>query len=136
MNNYFDIDNNFFNKNINKQNMDLYDPYEGFIRGNMYKELYDPYKIRSPYEIKPMNEQAEMLTYIDALCFACIDLGLYLDVFPNNKDIINLFNKYNGQKNSLMNKYQEKFGPLTLDSDALNAYPWAWNERPWPWDNN
>lgn len=136
MNNYFDIDNIFFNKNINKQNMDLYDPYEGFIRGNMYKELYDPYKIRSPYEIKPMNEQAEMLTYIDALCFACIDLGLYLDVFPNNKDIINLFNKYNGQKNSLMNKYQEKFGPLTLDSDALNAYPWAWNERPWPWDNN
>ena len=136
MNNYFDIDNKFFNKNINKQNMDLYDPYEGFIRGNMYKELYDPYKIRSPYEIKPMNEQAEMLTYIDALCFACIDLGLYLDVFPNNKDIINLFNKYNRQKNSLMDKYQEKFGPLTLDSDALNAYPWAWNERPWPWDNN
>lgn len=136
MNNYFDIDNKFFNKDINKQNIDLYDPYEGFIRGNMYKELYDPYKISSPYEIKPMNEQAEMLTYIDALCFACIDLGLYLDVFSNNKDIINLFNKYNRQKNSLMDKYQEKFGPLTLDSDALNAYPWAWNERPWPWDNN
>ena len=135
MNNYFNIDNQFFNSS-SKQDLDLYDPYEGFIRGNMYKELYDPYKIRSPYEIKPMNEQAEMLTYIDALCFACIDLGLYLDVFPNNKDIINLFNKYNRQKNSLMDKYQEKFGPLTLDSDALNAYPWAWNERPWPWDNN
>ena len=135
MNNYFNIDNKFFNSS-SKQNLDLYDPYEGFIRGNMYKNLYDPYKINSPYEIKPMNEQAEMLTYIDALCFACIDLSLYLDVFPNNKDAINLFNKYNGQKNSLMNKYQEKFGPLTLDSDALNAYPWAWNERPWPWDNN
>ncbi len=135
MNNYFNIDNQFFNSS-SKQDLDLYDPYEGFIRGNMYKNLYDPYKINSPYEIKPMNEQAEMLTYIDALCFACIDLGLYLDVFPNNKDAINLFNKYNGQKNSLMNKYQEKFGPLTLDSDALNAYPWAWNERPWPWDNN
>ena len=135
MNNYFNIDNQFFNSS-SKQDLDLYDPYEGFIRGNMYKNLYDPYKINSPYEIKPMNEQAEMLTYIDALCFACIDLSLYLDIFPNNKDAINLFNKYNGQKNSLMNKYQEKFGPLTLDSDALNAYPWAWNERPWPWDNN
>ena len=135
MNNYFNIDNQFFNSS-SKQDLDLYDPYEGFIRGNMYKNLYDPYKINSPYEIKPMNEQAEMLTYIDALCFACIDLSLYLDIFPNNKDAINLFNKYNGQKNSLMNKYQEKFGPLTLDSDALNTYPWAWNERPWPWDNN
>ena len=135
MNNYFNIDNKFFNSS-SKQNLDLYDPYEGFIRGNMYKDLYDPYKINSPYEIKPMNEQAEMLTYIDALCFACIDLSLYLDVFPNNKDAINLFNKYNSQKKNLMDKYQEKFGPLTLDSDALNAYPWAWNERPWPWDNN
>ena len=135
MNNYFNIDNQFFNSS-SKQDLDLYDPYEGFIRGNMYKNLYDPYKINSPYEIKPMNEQAEMLTYIDALCFACIDLGLYLDVFPNNKDAINLFNKYNSQKKILMDKYQEKFGPLTLDSDALNAYPWAWNERPWPWDNN
>lgn len=135
MNNYFNIDNQFFNSS-SKQDLDLYDPYEGFIRGNMYKNLYDPYKINSPYEIKPMNEQAEMLTYIDALCFACIDLSLYLDVFPNNKDAINLFNKYNSQKKNLMDKYQEKFGPLTLDSDALNAYPWAWNERPWPWDNN
>ena len=135
MNNYFNIDNQFFNSS-SKQDLDLYDPYEGFIRGNMYKNLYDPYKINSPYEIKPMNEQAEMLTYIDALCFACIDIGLYLDVFPNNKDAINLFNKYNSQKKNLMDKYQEKFGPLTLDSDALNAYPWAWNERPWPWDNN
>lgn len=135
MNNYFNIDNQFFNSS-SKQDLDLYDPYEGFIRGNMYKNLYDPYKINSPYEIKPMNEQAEMLTYIDALCFACIDLGLYLDVFPNNKDAINLFNKYNSQKKNFMDKYQEKFGPLTLDSDALNAYPWAWNERPWPWDNN
>lgn len=135
MNNYFNIDNQFFNSS-SKQDLDLYDPYEGFIRGNMYKNLYDPYKINSPYEIKPMNEQAEMLTYIDALCFACIDLSLYLDIFPNNKDAINLFNKYNSQKKNLMDNYQEKFGPLTLDSDALNAYPWAWNERPWPWDNN
>lgn len=135
MNNYFNIDNQFFNSS-SKQDLDLYDPYEGFIRGNMYKNLYNPYKINSPYEIKPMNEQAEMLTYIDALCFACIDLSLYLDIFPNNKDAINLFNKYNSQKKNLMDKYQEKFGPLTLDSDALNAYPWAWNERPWPWDNN
>ena len=101
MNNYFNIDNQFFNSS-SKQDLDLYDPYEGFIRGNMYKNLYDPYKINSPYEIKPMNEQAEMLTYIDALCFACIDLGLYLDVFPNNKDAINLFNKYNSQKKNLM----------------------------------
>ena len=128
--------NNYFNDYSLNKDIDLFDPYEGFIRGNMYKDLFDPYKIKEPYEIRPMNEQAEMLTYIDALCFACTDLNLYLDVFPNNKQMINLYNKYNGQKNELMNKYQEKFGPLTLDSSSLNTFPWGWNERPWPWDNN
>ena len=136
MNNYFDINNKFFNNYQIKKDLDNFEPYEGFIRGNMFKQLYDPYKTGSPYEIKPMNEQAELLTYIDALCFACVDLNLYLDVFPKNKEIINLYNKYNNQKKELMDKYQEKFGPLTLDSDALDAYPWSWNERPWPWDNN
>ena len=35
-----------------------------------------------------------------------------------------------------MKQYESKFGPLVLDSDSLNNYPWAWNDRPWPWDNN
>ena len=115
-------------------NKELFEPYQGFIRGNMFKNLFDQFgKI---YDIKPLNEQAELLTYIDALCFACIDLNLYLDVYPDNKEIINLYNKYNNEKNELMKQYEEKFGPLVLDSESLNNYPWAWNNKPWPWDNN
>ena len=76
-----------------------------------------------------------MLTYIDSLCFACIDLGLYLDVFPNDHSAIDLFNQYRNQKNNLVNEYQNKFGPLFLNSDSLNSIPWAWNDRPWPWES-
>lgn len=114
----------------------LYDPYQGFIRGNMFKGLYDPYKINKPYDIKPMNEQAELLTYIDALCFACIDLELYLDVFPEDKEKIQLFNQYKEEKNNIIKKYENQFGPLSLDSDNLNKYPWSWDDKPWPWENN
>ena len=125
------VDDNY-NKTMNKPM--LYDPYQGFIRGNMFQNLYDSYKIKEPYEIKPMNEQAEMLTYIDSLCFACIDLGLYLDVFPNDRSAIDLFNQYRNQKKDLIEEYESKFGPLLLNSDSLNTYPWAWDDRPWPWE--
>ena len=126
-------------KDYNKINMtnqnSLYDPYNGLIRGNLFRNLYDPYKSGEPYEIKPMNAQAELLTNIDALSFAMVDLGLFLDVNPNNQDAINLFNQYREQKENLTKDYESKYGPITLDSDSLNSYPWSWNDMPWPWDN-
>ena len=54
-----------------KDNNKLYEPYQGFIRGNLFENLYDPYKVNGPYEIKPMNEQAELLTYIDNNFYNC-----------------------------------------------------------------
>ena len=141
MNNYYNFRGQDMMKQYNPNNYkeeknSLYEPYQGFIRGNLYKDLYDPYKVNGPYEIKPMNEQAELLTYIDALCFACTDLNLYLDVYPDNKEIINLYNRYNEEKKNLMKQYEAKFGPLVLDSESLNSYPWSWDDRPWPWEGN
>lgn len=125
---------NDYNKNYINTDL-LFEPYQGFIRGNMFEKIYDPYKIKNPYDIRPMNEQADMLTYIDSLTFACIDLNLYLDVNPNDKGMIELYNQYCSQKKQLINEYENKFGPLLLDSESLNTYPWAWNDQPWPWEN-
>ena len=121
--------------NNNYQQGNIYDPYQGFIRGTMFPSLYDSYKMDRPFEIQPMNEQAQMLTNIDALTFATIDLDLYLDVNPNDQRAIELFNQYRSQKQEIMKAYENKFGPLTLSSDALATYPWVWNDRPWPWEN-
>ena len=134
--NMYNMKNTFNNNTYNKQNDNgLYDPYNGLIRGNLFKNLYDPYKTGEPYEIKPMNEQAELLTSLDALGFAMIDLNLYLDVFPNDKEKINLYNQYRKQKEEILKEYESKYGPITTNSDSLNSYPWAWNNMPWPWDN-
>ena len=129
--NYIDMYNNF----IPKQPSDLFEPYDGFIRGNLFKKSYDPYKLKEPYEVKPINEQAKMLTEIDSLCFAIVDLNLYLDVFPNDKEKIDLFNRYREKKERLTKDYENKYGPITMDSDSLNKAPWAWNNLPWPWSN-
>ena len=134
--NMYNMKNTFNNNTYNYQNDNkLYDPYNGLIRGNLFKNLYDPYKSKEPYEIKPMNEQARMLTDLDALGFAMIDLNLYLDVFPNDREKISLYNEYRKEKESLLKEYESKYGPITINSDSLNSYPWAWNNMPWPWDN-
>ena len=132
----YPLDNiNMYKKQNTFNNNNLYDPYNGLIRGNLFKNLYDPYNIKEPYEIKPMNEQAKLLTNIDALSFAMIDLNLYLDVFPNDKEKINLYNEYRKEKEVLLKEYEYRFGPITLNNENLNSYPWSWNNTPWPWNN-
>ena len=99
----------------------------------MFKDLYNQYKINKPFEIEPMNEQAELLTYLNAYSFAAHDLNLFLDNNPNNRDGIRLFNEYTQKANELRNEYERKYGPLLVD--ASTTYPWAWNNSPWPWEN-
>lgn len=143
INDYYNYENNNYNQPIfNQSNFNnsampnnIYDPYNGFIRGNMFPELYNAYKIKNPYEINPMNEQAELLTYIDALTFSVIDLNLFLDIYPDDKNAIGLFNQYRTQLKEYTKQYENKYGPLLLNSDSLESYPWAWNNNPWPWQN-
>lgn len=120
-----------YNQSLNPNN--LYDFYAGFIRGNMFPDLYNQYKIERPYEIDPLNEQAELLTYVDAFSFAAHDLNLYLDNNPTDRDMIQQFNKFTAEANKYIMEYEKKYGPLFVD--ASNTYPWAWNESPWPWEN-
>lgn len=132
------VNNNNFNKcnyiqQINPS--DLYDAYAGFIRGNMFPDLYNQYKIPRPFEIEPMNEQAQMLTYLDAYCFGAHDINLYLDTHPNDRAMIELYNQYRTEYKNALQQYEKRFGPITVGSDATLAFPWAWNNSPWPWEN-
>lgn len=134
---YYNYANNNYNQplyNQNIQDKQIYDPYNGFIRGNMFPELYNSYKLNKPLEITPMNEQAELLTYVDALTFAMIDLNLYLDVYPNDREALELFNQYRMQADEYTKKYESKYGPLELTNNSLNTFPWAWDNAPWPWE--
>ena len=128
------------NMNFNKCGYDqkglkpnnLYDVYSGFIRGNMFPDIYNEFKINKPFEVEPINEQAEMLTYLDAYCFAAHDLNLFLDNHPDNREMIELFKEYTKKAQELTREYESKYGPLFVD--ASTTYPWAWNNSPWPWE--
>lgn len=114
--------------NINE----LFDPYQGFVRGNMFQKSYDNYG--KVYDVKPMNEQAELLTYIDVYDFAMLDLSLYLDICPNDSNMIAIYNNIKNEKDNVVRKYEESYGPLTLDGGCLNTIPWNWTVYPWPWE--
>lgn len=120
-----------YNQKVNPN--EVYDVYGGFIRGNMFPDLYNNFKNIKPFEIRPMNEQAELLTYLDAYSFAAHDLNLYLDNNPNDRDMIRLFAEYTDKANQIRNEYEQKYGPLFVGEST--TYPWAWNNSPWPWEN-
>ena len=129
------------NLNFNKCNFngkatpnELYDVYGGFIRGNMFPNLYNQYKINKPFDIEPANKQAELLTQIDAYGFAAHDLNLYLDTHPNDKAMLELFKKYTEEKEKLIKEYEKKYGPIVVN--GADNIPWTWNTMPWPWENN
>ena len=111
----------------------LYSTYEGFLKGNMFPELYSPYKNYKPQKIKASSEGEALMLQISELGFALKDIDLFLDVHPDNSCMINKYNEILNKKNMLVNEYEKTYGPITLKSKGLNKNPWAWNDVTAPW---
>ena len=121
--------NNIMDTNI-QSNCGMFNPNEGFIRGNMFPNLFDPYKNQKIRDLKPNNEREAMLQDIQKLDFAMKDINLYLDIYPNDNCMIGKFNDYLSQKNKLLDEFQTKYGPITLDrsNSSLTRVPWEWTQ--------
>lgn len=117
----------------NNQNSSIISTEEGFKRGNMFKNLYDEYKNLKPRKLSASSEREDMLMQIMEYTFAMIDLQLYLDMYPNDRDALKLFNTYLNNKKELTNMFEEKYGPLTIDSE-VQKNNWLWDNSPWPWE--
>lgn len=134
MNYDFYDDMNMLNSYIPNNKLNLFDPYEGYLKGNAFKDEYVSYK--NYRVIKPIinSEKEEMLTNISEYSFMAHDLNLYLDVFPNNKEALDKFNEYRNKANELIIKYERKYGPLAINSDIKTSIPFNWVNN-WPWVN-
>ena len=62
------------------------------------------------------------------------ELNLYLDVNPNDSNMIRLYNKYLIDKKKLCDDYERMYGPLTMDGLNMGDNSWNWNNSPWPWE--
>lgn len=133
INNMPNMMNNMGNMNMNMNN-NLDDPKDGFLRGNMFNNLYDPYKNYKYRELKPNNKREELLYNILMHNFVLVEFQLYLDVNPMDGNIINLYNKYLEQKKKLVDEYEKNYGPLSMDSINMGNNKWNYINSPWPWE--
>lgn len=125
---------NNFNFNQNMNNMETYPPTEGFEKGNLFPNLYQQYKNYQPAKLIPKNEQQKLFLEYLSLSFAAHELNLYLDIYPNNSTMIQLFNNYRKQAQSLKEEYENKYGVISIKSESLEQSPFVWVEQPWPWE--
>ena len=81
------------------------------------------------------NEQEKLLHDIRVLDFVVIEMSLYLDTHPTDRNAMEYFNHYNRMTNQAKKVYSEKFGPLTLAlADTASCGGWDWATLPMPWE--
>ncbi len=137
--NYMNSLNELQKQNYNQFQKDppkniLEEPYTGFTRGNMYLGLYNEYKNYKPQEINPQNNKTYLELLMQMYCFAAHDLSLYLDINPNDTNIIKQRAEYIRMYNEILTQYESNYGPITKDSLLLEVTPWAWDTKKWPWE--
>ena len=123
-----------FNNGMNNNTNNLFTPSEGYLKGNMFKNLYDPFMNYMP--IKPVINDAreEALFNLGQVHFAMHEANLYLDNFPNDKVMLNKFNEWRKTYEQMLNDYQSKYGPLEITGSYMTNTPFAWSNNAFPWN--
>ena len=131
-----DINYTMNKKNITNMmtNQQITDPIQGWLKGNLFVNLYEPYNNYKPTILNPKNERETLLYQIMQYKFALIELNLYLDTNPNDAEMIKLYNQYLTAEKQMCEKYENLYGPLTLDSNYFDKNTWVWKNSPWPWE--
>lgn len=112
-------------------NIDVATVIEGFSKGNMDQDLYNPYRNYKPILLNK-NDPAIMAK---AYWFAITDLQLYLDVHPDDMATKELFNKYVEEFHRLEKQVESKDGPITVASNYNLTPTWVWQKN-WPFEGD
>lgn len=117
------------NNNISMNN-NLVNVKEAFNRGNLFDNIYWPYKYIA--NVKSSNEREDLMYKLQMYCFAAHELNLYLDLYPNDIEAIGLYNQYKDEADRLTYEYENRYGKICV---GINEnYTWDWVNSPWPWE--
>lgn len=80
-----------------------------------------------------MNNKEQMLRDIGIVGFTVVELALYLDTHPYDRNAIEYFNHYNRIKTQLEKEFSKTYYPLSLNY-ANSDQEWRWGAAPLPWE--
>lgn len=75
----------------------------------------------------------ELLNELMQLDFMAVDLALYLNNHPDDRDIIAQYNKTITAADTVRDKYESMYGPLCSFRSLSNKDMFSWIDNPWPW---
>lgn len=111
----------------------LFNPDDALLYGTAFKSLYEPYKNLKKANVKLNNEKERLMFEIQKYAIMAHDLGLYLDVYPNDKEASDLRSKYLKMYEEAKNKYESKYPPYNKNSEMNDKIPFPWSTTPFPW---
>ena len=120
-------------ENINNDNRNFLSAKEGFLRGNMFKNEYKPYKNLTYINIKPKNDREAKLFNVMQYAHAITDMNLYLDTHPEDRNALRFLKELIKEEEVAKKEYIMKYGPLTVCD--VNGNNFDWIDSPWPWEN-
>lgn len=97
---------------LGKEKKSLFDPVDALIGGNAFKDEYRGYKNYKPGLPSPTDDRERLMMEIMAYAMVAHDLGLYLDVYPKETELIKEFEKYSAEAQRKTDEYVKKYGPL------------------------
>lgn len=78
--------------------------------------------------------QMVMLRQIMELEFVAIELNLFLDTHPDDREALRDFQEVTSRLNALIADYERQYTPLFPTSPYNADKCWRWIESPWPWE--
>lgn len=79
------------------------------------------------------NSKEQLLRDIGIVDFVLIELGLYLDTHPMDRNAMEYFNHYSRIKYQMEKEFSIKYYPLRMDMAESNK-EWRWGAAPLPWE--
>lgn len=79
------------------------------------------------------QEGMRMLNDISIVDFVLVDLTLYLDTHPFDREAMEYFNHYARIMNKMSKDFSMRYYPLTMELAESNK-EWRWGAAPLPWE--
>lgn len=131
--NLANLTNNNMSMNFTSDNRKFLSAKEGFIRGNIFKDEYKPYKNLTYINIEPRNDREAKLYNVMSYTQAINDMNLYLDVHPEDSNALKYLEELIKEEENAKREYVNSYGPLNICDTKGDKFEWI--NSPWPWDD-